>query len=257
MSGTPSSRRSRRSVGASQASTPVRAPTASSTARQTQQQNGNVALSSSPMFYRSSPAQQTPRPSQRSNGEMLISSPPRQPSSVGDREATPRPPTGQNAIGMSNPKNDNRMMLTSSKSRLLSATIPVRVLRRQDREYSTTSRQAAVVVFLFEIEILTKSEREEGTYIQITSSLLQHVNDGSLSTNMVCPLEMASQHRIRPSRMLRQALPMQTYSVDNRQESFGVRTYPSKILSRLSRTSSSISARNTDCGRTTHRRQRY
>lgn len=180
MSGTPSSRRSRRSVGASQASTPVRAPTASSTPRQTQQQNGNVALSSSPMFYRSSPAQQTPRPSQRSNGEMLISSPPRQPSSVGDREATPRPPTAQNAIGMSNPKNDNRMLMNSAKSRLLSATSPVRVLRLQDREYLTISPRAVVVVSSFEIGILIKSEREEGTYIQITFSLLQHVNDASL-----------------------------------------------------------------------------
>lgn len=95
---TPSSRRSGRSGRGSQKSTPTK--TSRSTPQPARQQaSNNAPASSSPLFYRSSPANSTPRQSQQQRGNLNISSPPRQSSVIEDREATPKAARIPNAGG--------------------------------------------------------------------------------------------------------------------------------------------------------------
>jgi len=89
MSSTPSSRHKGHSSRKSQSSTPI--PQSQSTPRGSRQQLQTGAASSSPMFFGSSPAQSAQQgTSQRLQNDFIISSPPRQASSAGDQDQTPR-----------------------------------------------------------------------------------------------------------------------------------------------------------------------
>jgi hypothetical protein len=120
MSATPSSRRRGHSSRKSQSSTPIQQ--SQGTPRgSTSRQAGAAAATSSPLFYQSSSVKSTPaKASQRPNDGMVISSPPRQPSSVADRDATPkasRQPVGGESL------NAMTMITLLIRNRLFSSPI--------------------------------------------------------------------------------------------------------------------------------------